>query len=147
MKTIAIILAFIVGLLMPFQAIVNSRLAIEIGSSLMAALVSFTGGFVIFLIINLFSPGPIFSIKQLSEVPLYQLTGGIFGAIFIISAIFVLPKLGPTIWVGLIIAGQLTMSLILDHYGFMGVPINPINLYRVFGVIALALGSTLILKY
>ena len=87
------------------------------------------------------------SFNQLSSFSPVLLTGGIIGSAFVFAAIFAVPKLGSTAWVSLIIAGQLIMSLILDHYGIMGLPVKPINIYRVLGTCLLFSGTFLIIKY
>lgn len=139
--------AFAVGLLIPFQALINSKLNVAIGNPMAAALISFAGGFGVFLIVNIFSSAPLPSFSKISGLPPYLLIGGLIGAVFIISAIFLVPKLGATAWVALLVTGQLIMSLILDHYGALGVPLKQINLIRVAGAILLLTGSSLIVKF
>lgn len=147
MKLLYILLAFLIGVLVPFQAIVNSRLANFIQSNITAAFISFTGGFLIFLTIVMLSPAPFPTWSKLSSLPPYAYIGGIIGSVFVLSAIILVPKLGSTGFVGLVVAGQLCISLILDHFGFLGLPVNPVGMARIFGAILLACGATLILNY
>ena len=142
-----IILGVCAGLLVPFQAIVNAKLSAEVGHPLIAAFISFTGGFLVFLTLMIAGPVKFPSFNQLSSFSPVLLTGGIIGSAFVFAAIFAVPKLGSTAWVSLIIAGQLIMSLILDHYGIMGLPLKPINIYRVLGTCLLFSGTFLIIKY
>ena len=104
-----IILALVIGCLVPYQAIINSQLAGKLGHPLPAALISFGGGFLIFLIINLFSPAYWPALRKSVSFPPYLFLGGAIGACFVISAIFIVPKLGATALVGLVVAGQLLM--------------------------------------
>lgn len=139
-------LSFLVGLLIPFQSLINSKLGQTIQHPFGAAFVSFTGGFVIFLVACFIHPLGFPSVKKLTSIPWYYLTGGVIGAGFILTAIFVVPRLGSTAWIALIVTGQLVMSLIVDHFGMMGVPVEPVSLPRVFGAILLLGGTFLLIR-
>ena len=43
------------------------------------------------------------------------------------------------------VAGQMMLSLILDHFGFMGVPKQPITMTRLAGV-AMLIGGVLLVR-
>ncbi len=135
------------GLMVPFQAIINSKLSSEIGHPIVAGFISFTGGFLVFLTLMIVGPVQFPNIKQLADINPLLLCGGFIGSCFVYGAIIAVPKIGSTAWVSLIIAGQLAISLILDHYGILGLPIKPINLYRVIGGLLLFSGTFLIVKF
>lgn len=141
------ILGICAGLLVPFQAIINSKLSSEIGHPLIAAFISFGGGFLVFLLFMIFGPVKFPSASVLLSTNPLLLTGGLLGSCFVFAAIIAVPKIGSTAWISLIIAGQLVMSLILDHYGVLGLPIKTINLYRICGGLLLFSGTYLIVKY
>ncbi|MDD0852065.1 DMT family transporter [Halobacteriovorax sp. GB3] len=147
MKVAYIVFAFAMGLLVPFQAIINSRLSTLIQSNISAALISFTGGFLVFLTLNLLLPIPFPSPSKLLSLPPYVLIGGLIGSVFVLSAIMIVPKLGSMGFVALIVTGQLVMSLTMDHFGILGLPVNSINPMRVLGALLLLGGAGLILKY
>lgn len=147
MKLAYIVFAFTMGLLVPFQAIINSRLSSLIQSNISAALISFTGGFLVFLTLNLLLPIPFPSPSKLLSLPPYLLIGGLIGSVFVLSAIMIVPKLGSMGFVALIVTGQLVMSLTMDHFGILGLPVNSINPMRVLGALLLLGGAGLILKY
>jgi transporter family-2 protein len=147
MQWIFILAAFAVGLLIPFQGIINAKLSTEIQNPLMAALISFTGGFLFFVIANLFKSNGLASLKQSFNLPPYLLIGGLIGSVFIISAIFLIPKLGSTAWVALLVAGQMIMSLVLDHYGVLGLQHKSLNFFRVSGAMLLISGAVLISNF
>ena len=44
------------------------------------------------------------------------------------------------------IAGQLTLSVVVDHNGWLGVVRDPVDLEKVAGVVLLALGTLLIVR-
>jgi len=49
--------------------------------------------------------------------------GGLLGAIFVFVVISIFPKISAGSGVAMIIAGQLTMAAIVDHFGFLGVEV------------------------
>lgn len=147
MKLLYILLAFLIGVLVPFQAIVNSRLASYIQSNITATFISFSGGFLIFLAIVTLSPTPFPTWSKLTSLPPYMFLGGLIGCVFVLSATILVPKLGSTGFVGLVVAGQLCISLVVDHFGILGLPVNSLSAIRVVGALLLAGGATIILKY
>ena len=70
--------------------------------------------------------------------------GGVIGAFVVLVALMATPRLGAAITVALFIAGQLGTSLIIDHFGLLGVPERPLTLGRLAGVACLIAGVALI---
>jgi transporter family-2 protein len=71
--------------------------------------------------------------------------GGIFGVIFIATAIFMIPRLGAATVLALIVVGQMLGSLAFDHFGLFGIPQYPVTLIRLAGaVLVVVLGAILI---
>ncbi len=147
MQALYIGLALLLGVLIPFQSLINARMTAYLGHSLAASLISMAGGFFIFLILCLVFPIPFPTMSKLQNAPLHLYLGGLIGAIFVITAIFVFPKIGATAFTALLVAGQLIMTLVIDHYGMMGLASSPINLMRLVGTGFLFLGCFLILKF
>lgn len=85
-------------------------------------------------------------IREWQTLPWYMLCAGVFGVILYQTINIVLPKLGSTLMITLIISGQLVTGVIIDHFGWLGVTTRPIDLPRILGVIALLLGGYLIAK-
>ncbi len=47
----------------------------------------------------------------------------------------------------LVICGQIILSIIFDHYGFLGNEIHLINPQRILGVVLLITGAAIIQKF
>ncbi len=58
----------------------------------------------------------------------------------------IIPRLGAALAFSLIVAGQLMMSVIMDHFGLFGVPVNPVNPAKMLGFLLLLAGVILIRK-
>ncbi|MCV5991508.1 DMT family transporter, partial [Escherichia coli] len=59
-------------------------------------------------------------------------------------AIFMIPKLGATTVLALMVVGQMLLSLMLDHYGLLGIPVYPVTGIRLLGFVLLVHGVVLI---
>jgi len=46
-----------------------------------------------------------------------------------------------------LVAGQMAMSMVMDHFGWLGIPAQPISLLRILGAILLFSGVVLIRKF
>jgi len=147
MRYFLMILALVVGCLLPIQASINAKLGTFLKAPLMAALVNFiVGGFILLMvIIGTRTPNNI--ILAIKEAPVYAWIGGVMGSIYVASIIFLVPRLGAALSFGLIVCGQLVFSLILDHFGLFGVTVQPVNWGRIAGVLMILGGILVIQKF
>ena len=68
------------------------------------------------------------------------------GAILVTCMLFVVTRVGAAVTISSVITGQMIAALIIDQIGFLGVPKNPIDLYRVGGILFLAVGIKMLMK-
>ncbi len=85
-------------------------------------------------------------IREWNTLPWYMLIAGVFGLLLYLTIYVTLPRLGSTMMVVLIIIGQLTTGVIVDHFGLLGIATRPIDLPRAVGVAVLAFGAYLIAR-
>ena len=139
--------AILIGALMPVQAGLNAELTKILRHPFLGAMISLTTGAIMvaaFVLVK--GIGGFGELKRLGEVPPHLFLGGILGAIFVGSSIFFIPKMGATAMIGAFITGQLLGSVIIDHYGLLGLSPNPINFGRIVGVILLFAGLFLVVR-
>lgn len=139
-----LLLALAAGSCLPTQAGINSQLNQLIRSPIMTAAISFLMGtvsLIIYASINGNALPPIHSVK---EGPWWIWFGGLLGAFLVASTVVLAPKLGATSMLSLIIAGQMITSVILDHFGILGYPVQPISIQRFFGASLIIAGVFLI---
>jgi transporter family-2 protein len=67
--------------------------------------------------------------------------GGLFGFVIIASLAFVFPKIGAAYAVALMVGGQCVAALMVDHFGLIGMPRDPLTIQRVIGVALVAAGA------
>jgi transporter family-2 protein len=140
-----VILAILIGMLMPLQAGLNAELTRYLKHPYLGAFVSLSIGAVAVSLLVIFHGG-LSEIKRLSETPPHLYLGGLLGAIFVGSSLFFIPRMGATAMVAAFITGQLVGSVIIDHYGLMGLTPSPLNLTRILGIILLFAGLFLVIK-
>jgi transporter family-2 protein len=136
------ILSAVAGIGFVFQQAVNSQLRMEIGSAWWAGFVSYLGGTFVMLLTAVALRAPL-PTAAIGTTPLVSLSGGLFGAIYIAVSFFMLPKLGATTVVALIVLGQMIGSLAFDHFGFLGVAQQSVTALRIIGVMLILGGVTL----
>jgi len=76
----------------------------------------------------------------------YWIGGGGMGIIVVLTITVVTPRLGAAATIGLLIAGQLAMGVVIDRYGWFGVDQVALTWLRILGVLLLAAGALLALK-
>ena len=141
-----LVLTILVGVALPFQVAMNGQVRESLGHPLWGALVNFAVGLVALLIIAALMRAPIPASGMMAKVPTWAWFGGIIGQMYILSAILAGPKLGSATFFAVIIGGQVLTSLVLDHYGVLGFPHSPINLWRAVGGLLLIVGVVLVVK-
>lgn len=140
------LLAFMIGCLIPFQGIITQSLSKNLQHPFGAAFINFFGGMLVFLTAILLTSSQTFPFKKIFTMPWYLYTGGLIGSFFIFGALFSLPRIGATSFFGLIVIGQLIMTIIVDHYGLFGIPVYKIDGFRILGISLLIIGSLLIFR-
>jgi transporter family-2 protein len=73
-----------------------------------------------------------------------QWSGGIIGALYVLAAVVLAPRLGAGTLVAAVVAGQMITSLVLDHYGLIGFPVHPLSAVRFIGAALIIMGVVLI---
>lgn len=133
------------GAAVAVQAGVNGRLGTALNSSGLAALASFVIG-TLALLVYLAVTRPAFpESAAFARVPPWGWIGGLLGAFYVAIAILATPRLGVAVTLGLVVAGQMLASVVLDHFGWLGLARQPVSLFRVLGI-ALIIGGVVLVR-
>lgn len=137
------LLAIAAGASFVVQGVANSRLSIDLSSAYWAAFFSYLGGTIVMLAVIAATrtawPG-----GALARPPLLAWTGGLWGAIYVVAIILLMPRLGAATVIALLVAGQMLSALVFDNFAALGLPQHPIDLSRVVGAVLLVGGVVLI---
>jgi bacterial/archaeal transporter family-2 protein len=131
---------FVAGAVITVQAAINARLGQELGNGMHAVLVSFVIGTVGAVLYCLIEGGSPASLEAVRGGPWWMWTGGLLGVAFVWSTIFAVPKIGVSVMFPLVVAGQMTAAIVLEHFGLLGSPVQPISWARVGGVLLVVVG-------
>lgn len=141
-----ILLAVVIGALMPVQAAINGELSRLASNTYLAAFVSLATGALTLGAILLFRGTPLTEFRKLSLMSPHLFLGGILGSIFVVSSVYFVPRIGATMMIAAFVTGQLLTSVILDHFGLFGLPKLPLSWTRGLGVVMLFVGLFLVIR-
>ena len=143
-RGVAVLLMAGVGGLIAAQPVVNAGLGKQTGS-IAAALISFAVGTLLLAGIVVVA-GNAGRVSGAFDVSWYYLLGGVLGAAYVFTALVVVKPIGAGGVAAATITGQLTLSVVLDRIGFLGLEESPITWERVVGVALLLAGTYLIVR-
>jgi transporter family-2 protein len=143
-KIVWIVVAFLAGAFLPLQGGLNALLGKEVKSPMFASLISFIIG-TLLIALYIVVTGQSLSWEGMRNVPWYGWLGGLFGAYCLTAIILAFPNLGPGLTFGLLVAGQMMISVILEHFGILIAEPHSISLMRVLGVF-LVMGGVVMVR-
>ena len=144
-RGLALCLTAIVGGMVALQAPINSGLGKAVGN-FQAAFVSFFVGTVILAVIAALARGGLGQISEARTLAPQYLLGGVLGACYVSTILVAVRTLGAGGIVAASVAGQLTMSVIIDQFGLLGIEKDPISAMKAVGVLLLAAGTLLVVR-
>lgn len=133
------------GALITVQSVLNAALGKRtgsLGSVLLLTLVSIA----LLIPLVLLIPGT----ADLRQLPgpsqWYLYAGGLLGIAILATPIVLVPRIGATATLTALVAGQLTLAVVVDHFGVLGVPRVEITATRMLGLALLVGGALLVTR-
>ena len=133
------------GVSVTTQQVLNGRLRTALGSSAWTGLVSYAGGLVTMIVAVIALRERVPSWTSVANAPWWAWSGGVFGGAFILLAILLLPSLGAATLLALVVAGQMSAAVLMDHFGAFGLTQHSVSVSRLLGV-ALIIGGVVLIK-
>ncbi|GAB2825751.1 DMT family transporter [Ferruginibacter profundus] len=146
MKITWIIIALVSGAFLPIQAGLNSRMGKAIESPVHASLISFIVGAVTVLLYSILTKQQVYW-SGFRNAPAYVLLAGVMGAFYVTAIILTFPKIGPAMTFGIVVAGQMTMSVLLDHFNILVAQQHTVTVWKLLGVVLIITGVVIIRKF
>src|SRR5215510_9721429 len=134
MRFLPYLLGITAGFGLTVQIGMNTAVRRTLQSAHSAALVSFLVGTAGLLVIVFATRTSLPSRETFAAVPMWAWFGGLFGAFYVAISTIVATQLGATSLLVLTLLGQLGLALLVDHFGWLGLPEHPITLARLAGV-------------
>ena len=139
------LLGMMAGAFIAIQAPINAELARGLGQPVAAAAVSFfVGAVVLGLATLLFSQAQGAWPNWRGPALWLFILGGVMGAVYVVSAVILAPKIGAAALMAFLVAGQLLAGLAVDRIGFLGLAVRELSLGRIAGAGLLLVGALLI---
>ena len=135
------------GVGLPVQDALNAQLRTAIKSPMLGALISFVVGAVV---LGAFSALGVLGQGKLSELGRTHwwvwLGGGLLGAFAVTVGLIGIPKVSAGVVIAATVFGQLIAAVVIDHFGWLGVPRVPLNPWRIAGALGLFVSVLLMQK-
>lgn len=146
MKILFYLLPVFAGVAITIQSGINSQLRTAIQHPVMAAFISFVVGTIALALLLFFSKDALPGLSQYSAIEWYKYTGGLLGAFVVTVTLLSVTEIGAANMFVLIIAGQLTTAVLMDHFGVLGMRSNPVSIQKIVGICLLVAGAWLVNK-
>ena len=132
-------MAVATGLFIPIQGRINGALGVALGDGIGAAVVSFSTGLVVMMVISLALPRGRAGLKRIlpavreRQFPRYYVLAGCIGAFFVFAQSFTVGLLGVALFTVAAVTGQTLSGLLVDRMGIGPAGKRPITGIRVIG--------------
>jgi len=144
MKTaVLVVLAIVGGIAVSLQGNFMGIMDQRIGSKESVFITYASGGILAALMMIAARGG---HLNAWQNAPWYALTAGALGLVIVGTIGYTVPRLGLTTAFTVIVASQLVVAVMLDHFGLLGAAVRTLDLSRITGLVLLILGVWLVLK-
>lgn len=138
-------LGIIAGCLIAIQTVLNSSLGQRVGNLGSVFVITLTSVLIVLGLMVIFP-----STTDFHALPgkdgWYLYIGGALGVIVLVSSVFLVPRIGTSATLILIVLGQAITALVIDHYGLLASPKIEVTLARGIGVLLVAAGAFLVVR-
>ncbi|MCY7784262.1 MULTISPECIES: DMT family transporter [unclassified Bacillus (in: firmicutes)] len=141
MRYIAYILALLAGSALSFEGAIYGELGKTIGQLETSFYNFLMGSIIMGLLWIFFGKG---KLSYAAEAPKWSLLGGVLGVVYLTSIVISVPFVGVGLTMVAVIIGQLIMSMIIEHYGWLGSKKTRINKEKICAVISMIIALILI---
>ena len=115
--TLAFPLLLLGGMAIAAQSAINGTLSMRTDVVTTAWLTNVVASVILLLLVIFFEPS---QTATMFSVPSWQLAGALFGNFSMVAIVIAVPRIGTAATIVAIIAGQIIMGLVVDHFGWFG---------------------------
>ncbi len=84
------------------------------------------------------------TMAKLAEVPAWLFIAGVVSALMIFGSSYLVPRIGTGALFVLLVAGQIIIGAVINHYGLLGVPEQSISTFKFSGTVLVLAGAVLV---
>ena len=145
-QLLAVAASVLAGALVALQSRINGEFGLAWGDGALAALISFSTGFVALSVAMAFNPkaraglGVVIAQLRSGELPWWAILGGVGGGFLVLTQGLSAGALGVALFTIAVVTGQSLGALIIDTRGLVGMPVVRLGLWRIVGVLVVIAG-------
>lgn len=129
-----------IGLQGPMASMITEKLGV-----LESVFIVHMGGVVVSLVpLIIFKAGG--NLNQWRTLPWYVFIAGAFGFIVLSAISYLIPQIGASAAIILVMVGQVLVGVILDHFGLLGADVAPVTFSRLLGIAVIFFGLWLTMR-
>ena len=147
MQWIAILFSLAAGAANPFQSGTNAELKRQLAQPLWATMWVYASGLLGVLLIQAFTREPSPTTAQATATHWWAWTGGLISIVATIAGLMFAQRLGSAIFTGLSITASVVVSILLDHFGLLGLKQHAASPLRVLGGALMVGGIWLVCRF
>lgn len=136
MKVFIYIIAILAGSVLSFESAIYGKLGENIGQLETSFYNFLMGTLILGILVLFFGKG---EMSFVPKAPKWSLFGGILGVIYLTVIVVSVPFVGVGITMTAVIIGQLIMSMVVEHFGWLGIERTRVNKEKIFAVIAMVI--------
>ena len=106
--------------------------------------ITYAGGGIVIALAMLAARGG--NLRAWQAAPWYALTTGLLGLVIVATIGYTVPRLGLATAFTIMVAAQFIVAALIDHFGWLGAQVRPMELSRLAGIGVLVLGVWLITR-
>lgn len=143
MQLVFVLLTILGGMGLSVEAGLLGPLGAQVGELWATFSIFGVGAALTFLLMLFFSPR---NRPSFFSIPSWQLLGGVLGPIYVIILTITTPVIGIAMTMIGILAGQIFKSLMIDHFGLLGVSHRKIDSKRLIALIFIVIALILVAR-
>lgn len=137
----------IAGALQAWGPPMNGALRNALSNPWLASVVSFLPIVALLGVVFFCQPRPLPTAEGMGGMAWWAPLGGLVGAFAVVAGLLFVDKVGAGAFAGLTITANILMSLAVDHFGWFGMSVHPINLWRIIGGALMVGGIALVAMF
>ena len=142
-----LLLSFLAGTFISVQTALNTRLGKDLKNPTFVSVESCVIGAVALALYMLCTRTALPKASLMAREPVWLWIGGAFGATYVLITVLATPKLSVATVTALVIAGQMLVAVLLDHFAFLGLDRHPLNAGRIVAVVLFGIAAELLRRF
>ena len=134
----------VAGALQSLGNAMNAQFNKSLVNPWLAGLVSFVPIVCVIATLLLVQPRSLPTAAALAAMPWWAPLGGMAGAVAVFAGLLLTRRIGAGPFSAFLISSNLVFSVLLDHFGWVGLPVHSAGLGRIAGTILMVAGIALI---